>query len=352
MFAYGEMAFDEAPADSPLKRYAQNVLTAATRGRELVEQILKYSRSQCGKREPVDVTNVVAETLELLRGSLPAGIRLETSAPAFPLVVIGDAIQLHQVVMNLCSNAIQAMRAGGNLHVMLETADLSTERAFSHGTLEPGGYVRLMIEDSGSGMEGAILARIFEPFFTTKEVGQGTGLGLSLVYAIVTDSGGAIDVKSAPQQGSTFTIYLPRSEVTLATKDSGPARLPRGHGERVLLIEDEAPVLAAATDMLSRLGYEAVSFCDGRAALAAFEAAPERFNVVVSDEVMPGLTGTGLSRVVRHYRPDLPIVLMSGYSSAILRQDALAAGVTELLIKPLQSHEIAATLARVLHRTA
>jgi C4-dicarboxylate-specific signal transduction histidine kinase len=352
VFAYGEMAFDEAPADSPLKRYAQNVLTAATRGRELVEQILTYSRSQRGKREPVDVTNVVAETLELLRGALPAGIRLETSAPASPLVVIGDAIQLHQVVMNLCSNAIQAMRAGGSLRVMLETAEFSTERAFSHGTLGPGGYLRLIVEDSGSGMEGAILARIFEPFFTTKEVGHGTGLGLSLVYAIITDSGGAIDVKSAPQQGSTFTIYLPRSEVTLATKESGPARLPRGHGERVLLIEDEAPVLAAATDMLSRLGYETVSFCDGRAALAAFEAAPERFDVVVSDEVMPGLTGTGLSRVVHHYRPDLPIVLMSGYSSAILRQDALAAGVTELLIKPLQSHEIATTLARVLHRAA
>jgi signal transduction histidine kinase/FixJ family two-component response regulator len=209
VFAYGELLIDAAPADSPLKRYAQNVLNAATRGRELIEQILTYSRSQRGKREPVDVANVVAETLELLRGSLPAGIHLEASASASPLVVIGDAIQLHQVVMNLCSNAIQAMRAGGTLRVMLETAELPAERALSHGTLGTGGYLRLIVEDSGSGMDEATLVRIFEPFFTTKEVGQGTGLGLSLVYAIITDTGGAIDVKSAPQQGSTFTIYLP-----------------------------------------------------------------------------------------------------------------------------------------------
>ena len=207
-------------------------------------------------------------------------------------MVIGDATQLHQVVMNLCSNAIQAMSGAGTLRVTLETADLSGERALSHGTLEPGGYVRLIVEDSGSGMDEATRSRIFEPFFTTKEVGQGTGLGLSLVYAIVTESGGAIDVKSAPQQGSTFTIYLRHSEVTLAAAEAAAAAPPRGHGERVLLIDDEAPVLAVTAEVLSRLGYEAVSFSDSRSALAAFEAAPERFDVVVTDEVMPGLTGT------------------------------------------------------------
>ena len=212
IFAYGEMLTDETPADSPLKRYAQNVLTAATRGRELVEQILTYSRSQRGKREPVDVAHVVAETLELLRGSLPADIRIEESAPASPLVVIGDAIQLHQVVMNLCSNAIQATSAGGILRVALEAAELPAERALSNGTLRPGHYVRLSVADSGSGMDAATLSHIFEPFFTTKEIGRGTGLGLSLVYAIVTDAGGAVDVRSILGQGSTFSIYLPRAQ--------------------------------------------------------------------------------------------------------------------------------------------
>jgi CheY-like chemotaxis protein len=199
-------------------------------------------------------------------------------------------------------------------------------------------------------MDGVTLARIFEPFFTTKEVGQGTGLGLSLVYAIVADSGGAIDVKSAPRQGSTFTIYLARADVALAVTEATAAPLPRGEGERVLLVDDEAPLLAVTAEVLSRLGYEAVSFDDSHTALAAFEAEPARFDVVLTDEVMPGLTGTGLARALRRHRPDLPIVLVSGYSGPILTQDALAAGVSELLTKPLQSRDIATTLARVLRR--
>jgi signal transduction histidine kinase len=234
VFAYGEMVLDEAPEGSPLRRYAQNVLTAASRGRELVEQILAYSRSQRGKRAPVDVAHVVTETLELIRGSLPANILLEANAPDLPLVVIGNATQLHQVVMNLCSNAIQAMRTGGILRVVLEAAEFSGEQALSHGTLGPGRYVRLIVEDRGSGMDETTLARIFEPFFTTKEIGQGTGLGLSLVYAIVTDSGGAIDVKSALGQGSTFTIYLRRSDVMLAAAEAAcAADLRRGAGARL-----------------------------------------------------------------------------------------------------------------------
>jgi PAS domain S-box-containing protein len=353
IFAYGEMLFDKAPGNSQLKRYAQNVLTAATRGRELVEQILAYSRSQRGKRAPVDVAHVVAETLELVRGSLPAGVGLEASAPEQQaLVVIGDATQLHQVTMNLCSNAIQAVSAGGTVRVALDAADFAAERTLSHGTVRPGRYVRLTVEDSGAGMDEATLSRIFEPFFTTKEIGRGTGLGLALVYAIVTDSGGAIDVKTARSEGSTFTIYLTRADVALASSDETASSPPRGNGERVLLVEDEAPLLAGTAEVLSRLGYEPVPFSDSRAALAAFEAAPGKFDVVVTDEVMPGLTGTGLAGVVRRHRPELPIVLVSGYSGPLLTQQALAAGVSELLTKPLQSREIAATLARVLHRAA
>jgi PAS domain S-box-containing protein len=352
ILAYGEMLFEEAPGDSPLKRYAQNVLTAANRGRELVEQILAYSRSQRGKRAPADIACVVAETLELVRGSLPANIRLDANAPQLPLVVVGDATQLHQVVMNLCSNAIQAMSDGGILRVALEAADLSVERALSHGALRPGRYVRLTIEDSGSGMDEATRSRIFEPFFTTKEIGRGTGLGLSLVYAIVTDLAGAIDVKSVLTQGSTFAIYLPLAEIALAVAAEAEGPLPRGNGERVLLVDDEAQLLAVTAEVLSRLGYEPVSFSDSHAALAAFEAAAGRFDVVVTDDLMPGLTGTELARVVRRRRPGLPVVLVSGYSGPLLTQQALAAGISELLTKPLQSREIATTLARVLRRAA
>jgi signal transduction histidine kinase len=165
--------------------------------------------------------------------------------------VSGDATQLHQVVMNVCSNAIHAMEGGGTLRVALEAADLVAERALSHGTVGPGCYVRLMIQDTGSGMEAATLSRIFEPFFTTKEIGRGTGLGLSLVYAIVADAGGAIDVQSAPEHGSTFTIYLARTDAALITAECA-APLPRGNGERVLLVEDEASFAATLDRVLHR----------------------------------------------------------------------------------------------------
>jgi PAS domain S-box-containing protein len=216
ILGFGEMIFEETPAASPLRRYAQNVLTAANRGRALVEQILTYGRSQRIQRAPVDLAGVMAETLELVRGSLSADLRLEMSAPDLSLVVMGDATQLHQVVMNLCSNAIQAMGEGGTVRVALEAADVAADSALSHGTLRPGRYACLTVEDSGSGMDETTLSRIFEPFFTTKEIGRGTGLGLFIVYAIVTDLGGSIDVKSALKQGSTFAMYLPLAEGAVA----------------------------------------------------------------------------------------------------------------------------------------
>ncbi len=231
----------------------------------------------------------------------------------------------------------------------LEAADLFVERALSHGSLGPGRYVRLTIQDSGSGMDEATLARIFEPFFTTKEIGRGTGLGLSLVYAIVTDAGGAIDVYSALEQGSTFSIYLARTEAALVAAEEAAPPLPRGNGERVLLVEDEAGLLALTAEVLARLGYEPVSFSDSHAALAAF--APLSFDVVITDDVMPGLTGTGLAMQLRRRRLDIPIVLVSGYTDPTLTQQKLAAGVSELLVKPLQSRQIATTLDRVLHHS-
>jgi CheY-like chemotaxis protein len=227
--------------------------------------------------------------------------------------------------------------------------EFPAERAVSNGTLRPGHYVRLTVEDSGSGMDTATLSRIFEPFFTTKEVGRGTGLGLSLVYAIVTDAGGAVDVHSILEQGSTFAIYLPRTHDAAVPAEEAAIPLPHGNGERVLLVDDEAHILAMTAQVLSSLGYQPVSFSDSRAALAAFEAAPRSFDAVVTDDVMLGLTGTELASMLREHRRELPILLLSGYSGPILAQRAVAAGVSELLVKPLQSRDLAAALARALH---
>jgi PAS domain S-box-containing protein len=350
ILGYAEMLVESTGEGSSQRRYAQNVLTAASRASALVEQILSYSRSQRGKRLPVELDRIVAETLELVRGSLAAGIRLETRLPATPLFVVGDSTQLHQIMMNLCTNAIHAIGERGTLRVTLEAADVDVDRMFQHTTLQAGRYARLMVEDSGSGMDAATLARLFEPFFTTKEVGKGTGLGLSLVYGIVTDSAGAIDVTSTVGRGSCFAIYLPRVDSPVVVDDETEAPMVRGNGERVLVVDDEEALMAVTSEVLKRLGYEPTAFPDGAAALAEFEARPERFDAVITDEVMPGLTGTDLAGSLRRHRRDLPIVLVSGYIGPVMSERALAAGVDAILKKPVQSRELAATLARVLKR--
>src|SRR5688572_1338619 len=350
ILGYAEMLAENAPAGSPLKRYAENVLTGANRASGLVEQILSYSRSQRGKRIPVELGRIVAETLELVRGSLATNIRLETALPAEPVYVVGDPTQLHQVTMNLCTNACHAMTAGGVLRVTLDVQTMEADRTFAHTSLHAGTYARLTVTDTGTGMDEATLARVFEPFFTTKEVGKGTGLGLALVYGIVTDSAGAIDVASAPGRGSTFSIYLPRVEAPAAVEDAAAGPVARGRGERVLVVDDEEALVAVTSEVLKQFGYEPVGCSDGDAALAAFDNG--RIDAVIADEVMPGITGTQLARALRRRRADLPIVLVSGYTGPMLSERALAAGVTEILKKPVQSRDIASALARVLRKAA
>jgi CheY-like chemotaxis protein len=252
--------------------------------------------------------------------------------------------------MNLCTNAAHAMGESGTLRVKLEAVDEPADRPLAHATLHAGAYARLTVEDTGSGMDEATLARVFEPFFTTKEVGKGTGLGLALVYGIVTDSGGAIDVASVPGRGSRFAIYLPRVEAPAAAEDAAAGPLARGHGERVLVVDDEEALVAVTSEVLKHIGYDPVACSDATAALAAFDAG--RIDAVIADEVMPGISGTELARTLRRRRADLPIVLVSGYTGPILTERALAAGVSEILKKPVQSRAIAAALARVLRRAA
>ena len=345
---YAEMLVETTADGSPQKRYARNVLAAASRASHLVEQILSYSRSQRGRKMPVTLERVVAETLELVKGSLPPGIRLESELPADSLCVVGDPTQLHQITMNLCTNAIHAIGESGTLRVTLDAVELSAERVAGLVTLRAGRYARLTVVDDGVGMDEATLARVFEPFFTTKEVGKGTGLGLSLVYGIVTDAEGAIEVSSAPGRGSRFEIYLPRVDAPGIPESEDAAPLVRGNGERVMVVDDEEALVALTSEVLKRLGYEPVGFADGEAARVAFEAAPDEVDAVVADEVMPGLTGTELAGALRSRRAGLPFVLMSGYIGPMMTERARAAGVMEILKKPVQSRDLAAALARAL----
>ena len=348
ILGYGELAHQQSPAGSPVRRYLDSVMHAAERAQMLVERILGFSRSGLGDRAPVNIQFVVEETLELLEASLPAGIRLESRIEAGNAAIIGDATYLHQVAMNLCTNAIQAMEHGGVLRVTLDCAELNEPRTLSRGSLSPGPYVRLSVNDTGAGIPRAVLERIFDPFFTTKGVGEGTGLGLSLVHGIVSDLGGAINVSTQAGEGTTFEIWLPVVGETAIPAVEAARTLPRGNGETVMIVDDERQLVALTEEITAQLGYEPVGFVSSGAALEAFRNAPRRFDAVITDESMPDLIGTELAHEILKIRPNIPIILMSGYGGAQLTNRAAEIGVTEVLRKPLHRRDLAESLARAL----
>jgi signal transduction histidine kinase/ActR/RegA family two-component response regulator len=350
ILGYGELAQQHSPEGGPVRRYLDNVMHAAERAKILVDRILGFSRSGLSERMLVNIQAVIEETLELLEPSLPAAIRLERKLDAGNAAVIGDATHLHQVAMNLCTNAAQAMPGGGILRVVLECIVVSQPLAVTRGNVSPGRHVLLTVSDTGLGIPTAVLDRVFDPFFTTKGVGEGTGLGLSLVDGIVQDLGGAIAVSSRPGEGTAFTIWLPVVGETSRLADQPPAELSHGNGETILIVDDERTLVALAEETLAGLGYEPVGFDSSAAALQAFRLAPQRFDLVLTDENMPGLSGTEFTRELRQVRPGIPVVLMSGYGGAQLAERAAAAGVVEVLRKPLQRRDLAEALARTLRR--
>jgi PAS domain S-box-containing protein len=351
ILGYGELVQEAVSENADVRRYIDNVMQAGGRAKSLVERILAFSRSGLSERNPVDVQSVIAETIELLAAaSLAPAVRLETRLDAAGAAIVGDATQLHQVTMNLCTNALQTMENGGLLAVTLDRVDVAEERRLSHGTLAPGAYVQLCVKDTGSGIPPQVLDRMFDPFFTTKGVGKGTGLGLSLVHGIVADLAGAIDVSTAIGVGTTFAIWLPSRGEAVAHSPAPALPLPHGHGQTVLVVDNERSLVALAEETLAELGYEPVGFSSSTAALRAFRDSPQRFDIVLTDESMPDLAGTALAAEIALLRPEVPIVLMSGFAGTPLHERARALGIRELLRKPLQRKDIAECFGRVLSR--
>jgi signal transduction histidine kinase/CheY-like chemotaxis protein len=352
ILGYSELAHKNATHGSTVRRYLDQVLQAAERAKRLVEGILAFSRSGVAERVPVNVQGIVEESIALLAASLPSRIRVERKLEAPEAAVLGDPTQLHQVVMNLCTNAIHAMQEGGVLTVALDAVEVREHRLVSHGTLRPAAYVRLAVSDTGMGIPPEVLERIFDPFFTTRGVGEGTGLGLSLVHGIVADVQGAVDVVTRMGKGTTFTIWLPATRESAKAAPQAARDLARGAGECIMIVDDEPALVTLAEETLAGLGYEPVGFDSSVAALQAFRAEPSRFDAVLTDETMPELAGIQLAREVRRLRPDLPVILMSGYSGVQFAERAQAAGVSEVLRKPLVSRDIADALARTLHQSS
>jgi signal transduction histidine kinase/DNA-binding response OmpR family regulator len=348
ILGYGELVQNNLGEGSVVRRQIDQVMQAGWRGKELVDRILAFSRSGMGMRVPLHVQSIVEETLELLAVSLPADVCIQRKLGAVDTAVMGDATQLHQVAMNLCTNAVKAMAQGGVLTVMLDAVAVDERSVFSRGTLRAGRYVRLLVSDTGSGIPPAVLERMFDPFFTTRPVGDGTGLGLAMVQGIVGDLGGVIDVATQVGTGTTFTIWLPAADEAPRLLAEHVGELPRGDGEIVMIVDDERALVAVAEEALAYLGYEPVGFDSSVAALQAFRADPKRFDLVLTDETMPDLRGTELTREIRQLRPEIPIILMSGYSGTQLSERAQAAGVTDVLRKPLVRRDIAEPVARAL----
>ncbi len=348
ILGYGERALREAPPGGRVRADLESIIAAGERGRALVDRVLMFSRGGMGERTAVHVEAVVREALDLIAANSPPGVVIEAALQAGRAATLCDPTQVHQLLMNLATNAIQAMPEGGTLRVSLKAVHFDAERVAMIGTVAAGDYIVLEVADSGCGIAPEILEQIFDPFFTTKEAKVGTGLGLSLVHGIVMDIGGAIDLASSVGSGSVFTVHLPRTGDAPPDLDDVPQDIPQGAGQRVLFVDDEEALVRLATETLQELGYAPVPFTSSLAALEAFRADPKGFDAVVTDERMPGMSGSALIRAVRGIRRSVPVVLVSGYVGDMLTTRADNAGANEILKKPLSARELATSLARVL----
>jgi signal transduction histidine kinase len=344
---YGEMARDEAPDGSDQARYLDHVLQACLRGKALVERIITFGRGGARASMVFELEPVVEEVLTLLSASLKPGIVLERALDAPGARLRGDPTQAFKAVMNLCTNAIQAMPHGGMLTVALRRTDVQATQLLSHSSLAPGHYVVLTVADQGSGITPEVAEHLFEPFFTTRSAESGTGLGLAIVHGVVSEFGGAIHVQSRPGQGARFTLYLPECTETAGRAErAGSAGVHTG--QLLLVVDDQGELVALAQEMLRGLGYEPDGYTDPQAALQAVRDDPGRYAALITDEVMPRLSGTQLAQAVRGLHPSLPVLLVSGYGGAALAQRAATAGVTRVLAKPLQRADLARALAELL----
>ena len=347
VIGYAEMAREDSPKGAKAARYLDKVLEASDRARNLVKQILAFSRQQDSERVSLDPGLIVKEVVKLLRPSLPSTIaishRIETGR-----TVLANPTQMHQMLMNLATNAFHAMeQTGGSLEIAIDDIDFGEAASVLHPIIDTGPFVRLSVTDSGPGIPAEIKEQIFDPYFTTKEVGKGTGMGLAIVDGIVRGSGGFITCDSEPGKGTVFTIFLPACnvEATATGDEADGIVLNSGH---ILLVDDEEILIEMGQPLLERLGYEVTAHTSSLDALATFQRDPHRFDAVITDQTMPGMTGLDLARRLLQIRPELPIILCTGYSNLVDETTAKAWGIKGFAMKPLTKKEVVVLLNEAL----
>ena len=339
IIGYSEMVLRDVPSGSSAEMNIQQVLKAANRARDLANRILTFSRQGEQRCVPVRIDAVVKEVLQLLLASIPPSVEIRQNIMNRGFEIKADSTQIHQVLMNLCTNACDAMSEnGGVLEVGLDDCDVDEEFASAHLNLEEGHYVRLTVKDTGQGIDTQNMSRIFEPFFTTKDLGKGTGLGLSVVHGIIMNHKGEILVDSEPGKGTCFQIYLPCL--------TGPASIvpvdefiPSTVKTRILFVDDEEEIVEMTQLLLGGLGYDVTTRTSSVDALELFQSRPQSFDVVITDQMMPEMTGTDLARELLNTRPDLPIILITGYRNSVTAEACQKLGISDLLLKPIPTKE-------------
>ncbi|ADH84765.1 ATP-binding protein [Desulfurivibrio alkaliphilus] len=352
IIGYCELAKMQLSPAEQEKMQVEEILQAARRARDLVQQILTFSRRQEQERVRLELQPIIKENIKFLRSSLPSTIEISQDLAADCGQVLADLTQIQQVILNLCTNAAQAMEEqGGVLEINLRRVEIGDSQQLAGEPLPPGNYACLTVSDTGVGMDGVTRQRIFEPYFTTKEQGKGTGLGLAMVHGIVRGHGGRLAVYSEPGKGTVVRVFLPLAEAaggTAATPaaDTGESA-PRGT-ERILVVDDESRIVEMLTGLLGHLGYRAQGRTDSREALALFRQDPRAFDLVISDQTMPGLTGGELAKALREIRPDLPVIICTGFSTRMSAEQARREGIDGYLMKPFSLDDIAGLVRRVL----
>ncbi len=352
MFGYYHLLEQEVMGNAAAEENIQQLYQAADRAKDLVRQILTFSRQREQKREIIRLDTVVKEAARFLRASLPAHIKIEMNLAADVPAVLADPTQIHQVTMNLATNAQHAMEGRpGILTVNLDSFQPDENFIRMHPEFRPIQYVRLTVADTGHGMEASTLERIFEPFYTTKPVGKGTGLGLAVVHGIMQSHEGNIAVESQVGRGTTFELYFPAQKPDAAVAESAIFNVPCGQGQKVLLLDDEPILTTVLERLLIRLNYQVTSRNSAREAVALFQQDPAQFDLVITDLTMPEMNGLEVARQIRAIRPNLPILLASGFSSAMMPEDMREAGIFELIEKPASMASLAEVVRRALART-
>jgi nitrogen-specific signal transduction histidine kinase/DNA-binding response OmpR family regulator len=343
-----EMVRTAIPEQNEVRDNLDKVLTASNRAKEMINQLLSFTRKTESERIPLELKTIISESLKLLRASLPAKIVIRTNLPDGSFVVRGDSTQIHQIMINLCTNAAHALDStGGVLEVSLDGVLLDSDEAAKH-SLEPGPYVSLTVSDTGHGIDPSIRDRIFDPYFTTKGAGEGTGMGLAVVHGIVKNHGGVIDVFSEPHVKTEFRVFLPIVDAeAVPTTQASEESLPTGR-ERILLVDDEEMVADIVSQMVSKLGYRVDASTDSVAALETFRKHPNRYDLVITDMTMPNLTGKQLAEEIRQVRSNIPIIVCSGIREDFDSEDTGGNGVTEFAMKPLSMQQLALLIRKVL----